>query len=82
MKRSIISAIVIATLSLGAASCKKDYTCECKKTRTDNNGSSITTVDGDYTYKDTRARAESRCNNNETTGSDALGNSTIDCDIK
>jgi hypothetical protein len=81
MKKSIISAIVIC-LGLAFASCKKEYDCECKRTRSDGSGNSITTVEANYTYKDTRPRADSRCNDNETTGSDGLGNYTIDCEIK
>ena len=79
MKNSVIAIIALFTLSL--ASCKKDYRCECKKTRT---GSSTTTTtnDGEYTFKDSRSRAESRCNDQESTGSDAFGNYTRDCEIK
>jgi len=79
MKNSVIAIIALFTLSL--ASCKKDYNCECTKTRT-SGSSSLTTEDGNYTFKDTRARAESRCNDQEGTGSDGLGDYTRDCDIK
>lgn len=79
MKNSVIAIIALFTLSL--ASCKKDYKCECTKTRT-SGSSSLTTADGDYTFKDTRARAESRCNDQEGTGSDGLGDYTRDCDVK
>ncbi len=79
MKKSVIAIIALVTLSL--ASCKKDYTCECKKTRT-GGSSTLTTDDGKYTYKDTRARAESRCQDQESTGADGFGNYTRDCEIK
>ncbi len=79
MKKSVIAIMALFTLSI--ASCKKDYKCECEKTRT-SGSSTLTTADGDYTFKDTRARAESRCNDQEGTGSDALGSYTRDCQIK
>ncbi len=79
MKKLVIAIIALFTLSLGA--CKKNYECECSITRT-NGSTSLTTEDGKYTFKDTRARAESRCNDQETTGSDAFGDYTRDCQIK
>jgi hypothetical protein len=79
MKKSIIAAI--ALLTLGFASCKKEYKCECQKTRT-GSSASVTTDDGNYTFKDTRARAESRCNDQEGTGTDGLGSYSRDCEIR
>lgn len=79
MKNIAIAVAVLATL--GLASCKKEYTCECSKTRT--NGSiAVTVEDGKYEFNDTRTRAESRCNDEEETGSDGLGDYTRDCEIK
>lgn len=75
MKKIAIAIIALASLSF--ASCKKDYTCECKKTRT-TGGITITVEDGKYVFDDTRARAESRCNDEEETGDDY----TRDCEIK
>lgn len=79
MKKIAIAIIAVFTLSL--ASCKKEYTCECSKTRT-NGSTTLTTEDGKYTFNDTRTRAESRCNDEEETGSDIAGNYTRDCEIK
>jgi len=79
MKKSVIAIIALFTLSL--ASCKKDYKCECEKTRT-SGSTTLTTADGNYTFKDTRTRAESRCNDQETTGNDGFGAYTRDCQIK
>lgn len=79
MKRPIIA--IVAILGLGLASCKKDYTCECKKIRTED-GNTQTSDDGSYTFKDSRARAESRCNDEEKAGSDILGDYTRECQIK
>ena len=62
-------------------SCKKEYTCECSKTYTGENGS-VTQDYSIYTYKDNRARAEDRCNDNERQGTDILGTFTIDCEIR
>jgi len=42
----------------------------------------VITDDGSYKFKDTRTRAESRCNDQEKTGSDAGGDYTRNCDIK
>lgn len=79
MKKITIAIAAIFTLSL--VSCKKDYTCQCSKTRTD--GSTVlTTEDGSYVFKDTRARAESRCNEQEGSGNDIAGDYTRDCQIK
>jgi hypothetical protein len=79
MKTSIIAIVALFTLSL--ASCKKDYVCECSKTRT-SGSSTLTTEDNKYTFKDTRTRAESRCNEEEGSGSDGFGEYTRDCQIK
>ena len=79
MKKIVITVIALFTLSL--TSCKKDYVCECSKTRT-SGGSTLTTEDGKYTFNDTRTRAESRCNEQEATGDDVFGNYTRDCQIK
>jgi hypothetical protein len=79
MKKSVIAVIALITLSLGA--CKKEYTCECEKTRT-SGGTTLITEDGKYEFKDTRTRAESRCNEQEETGSDILGEYVRNCEIK
>ncbi len=79
MKKSAIAIIALVTLSLGA--CKKDYSCECKITRT-NGSTSVTTDDGKYSFKDTRTRAESRCNDEEKSGDDIFGAYTRNCEIK
>jgi hypothetical protein len=79
MKKSVIAIIALVTLSLGA--CKKDYTCECEKTRT-SGGITIITEDGKYNFKDTRTRAESRCNDQEETGTDGAGDYVRNCEIK
>jgi hypothetical protein len=79
MKKLIIAATVL--LSMSFVACKKDYRCECSKTRTGGT-STLTTDDGSYTFKDTRTRAESRCNDQEGSGSDAFGDYTRDCQIK
>ncbi len=79
MKRVVLAVIVLSGFTL--ASCKKDYTCECRKIRTDDDGSTVTTSDGTYTFKDSRARAEDRCNDLEESGTDILGSYTRECDI-
>lgn len=81
MKKLII---LVAALGLSGAmtSCKKDYVCKCAKTYTRSNGSTETTPDGQYTYKDSKARAADRCNTQETQGTDLSGSYTRDCDIQ
>ena len=79
MKKVFIA--IVALFALSVASCKKDYVCECTKTRT-SGSTTLTTADGDYTFKDSRTRAESRCNDQESTGSYAFGDYTRDCQIK
>ncbi len=79
MKKFIF--ILVISLGAGLVSCKKNYTCECKKIHSDDNGNSVTTSDGSYTFKDSRARAEDRCNDLEGTGTDIGGDYTRECDI-
>ncbi len=76
--------IFVAAVAFGVTtlfSCKKDYNCECQKIYT-GSGGSATVNDGVYTYKDSRARAEDRCNAQETTGSDLGGDYSRECQIK
>ncbi len=79
MKRSVIALVALFTLSLGA--CKKDYKCECTRTHS-SGGTTVITDDGSYNFKDTRTRAESRCNDQEGTGTDIGGDYTRNCEIK
>ncbi|HRG51229.1 MAG TPA: hypothetical protein PLL00_00215 [Bacteroidia bacterium] len=82
MKRRILwVAIVAIGATTTVTSCKKEYTCTCDRTYTKST-SSGTVRDGVYTYKDSRVKAEKRCNDNETQGSDILGEYTIDCEIQ
>lgn len=80
MKKIIILAAAVSFLTV-LPSCKKDYVCKCTKTYTGNN-TTVTTNDGNYTYKDTRVRAEERCDDNDKTGSDIGGDYTRNCDIQ
>lgn len=79
MKRPIIA--IVAVLGIGLASCKKDYTCECSKIHT-NNGTTVSTADGSYQFKDSRPRAETKCNDLEKSGTDVAGDYTRECQIK
>ncbi len=82
MKRKVLLGVVIA---LGAittmTSCKKDYNCKCTKTYV-KSGGSATIDDGVYNYKDTRVKAEQKCNDLEKTDSDLGGDFTRNCDIQ
>lgn len=79
MKKVVVAVIALSGLAL--ASCKKDYSCECRKIHTDDDGNTVTSSDGTYTFKDSRARAEDRCNDLEGSGTDILGDYTRECDI-
>lgn len=80
MKKVILIAISLFAL-VPMSSCKKDYICKCSKTYTTN--SSTTTSDySQYTFKDTRKRAEGRCNEHASSGSDFFGDYSINCIIQ
>ncbi|MBA2612065.1 MAG: hypothetical protein H0U95_08845 [Bacteroidetes bacterium] len=80
MKKMMILVAALG-LTIATTSCKKDYVCKCTKTYTGTT-SSTTSDDGQYTYKDTRPKADDRCNANEKTGSDLGGSYTRNCDIQ
>jgi hypothetical protein len=81
MKKTILLAVVLLAAGTSMTSCKKDYVCKCSKTYTSGSGSAT----GDYsqyTYKDTRKRAEDRCNDNTDSGTDFFGDYSINCQIQ
>ena len=82
MKKIILAAGCLFIMAATTSSCKKDYTCKCTKTVTV--GSTSTTTDYSvYTYRENLKRAEDRCNDNDGSGTDILGNTyTINCDIQ
>lgn len=81
MKKIILLVVVLVSIGTSMTSCKKDYICKCSKTYTSGSGS--TTRDySTYTYKDTRTRAESRCDANVDSGTDFFGNYSINCEIQ
>jgi hypothetical protein len=81
MKRIILLAGGLLMLGALTTSCKKDYVCQCSKTYTDGSGSSTNNYSM-YTYRDTRSRAEGRCNENTKSGSDLGGNYSVNCQIQ
>ncbi len=60
----------------------KESTLETIKTKASQAKAQITRREKSYTFKDTRTRAESRCNDQEGTGSDGFGDYSRDCQIK
>ena len=80
MKRALLTLAVLSAVML--ASCKKDYMCVCRKIYTNDGGGTISNPDGTYTFKDSRTRAESKCNDEEDTGSDIYGDWTRECNIQ
>ncbi|MCW3101899.1 MAG: hypothetical protein JWO09_339 [Bacteroidetes bacterium] len=83
MKKSVLIGLLVAIGSTTIMSCKKDYYCQCTKVYTYSNGSTSTSEDDVYTFRDTRARAESKCNDQESTGTSITGGSySRECEIK
>ena len=68
-------------LAITMASCKKDYVCKCTKTYT-GTSTTVTKDDGQYTYKDTKTTADTRCKANEKTDTDLGGTYTRNCSIQ
>lgn len=81
MKKSILMSAVLFMVTVSITSCKKDYVCKCSKTYT-GSSATVTTDYSQYTYKDTRTRAEDRCNANSETSSDIFGDYAINCSIQ
>lgn len=81
MKKIVITLAVTLTLGVLMSSCKKDYICKCTKTYTGNT-TTVNTNYSQYTYKDTRTKAESRCNDNNDSGSDIFGDYSVNCQIQ
>jgi hypothetical protein len=81
MKKSIVLGMFLAIASTTFVSCKKDYYCQCNKVYTGSN-SSNSYQDDVYTFNDTRVRAESKCDDQEYTGSDLGGSYSRECQIK
>ena len=79
MKRKMLS-IALAIVALGLFSCKGEYTCECEKIYQDST-QTVTYDDGSYILKDNRARAEDRCNAQESTGTDLRGDYSRQCKL-
>jgi hypothetical protein len=79
MKKLLLISLLIGA-AVSATSCKKEYTCSCQKIYTGSSGST-SIDDGVYTYKDSRTRAEDRCDDEETTGSDLGGDYSRECQI-
>jgi len=80
MRNVFIAVILLSGFTL--ASCKKDYTCECAVVQTDENGNRNTSSGGNYSFNDSRIRAEKKCNDLEETGTNVLGNYTRECEIR
>ena len=71
----------LAMIALTMFSCKKDYTCKCSKVYVTPTGST-TVDDGSYIFKDNKAQAADDCNAQESTGTDAQGDYSRECDLK
>jgi hypothetical protein len=80
MKKQLII-LAITTVVLSLPSCKKDYVCKCQKIYTGSSGSSSYN-DGQYTFRDSKVRAEDRCTQQEGSGTDLGGNYSRECEIQ
>jgi len=80
MKKNILFAAILTTVIL-MSSCKKEYLCKCSKTYTGNSGTSTSDY-SQYTFKENRKRAEDRCNEHVSSGSDIFGDYSINCQIQ
>lgn len=80
MKKIILFATVLTTVTL-MSSCKKEYLCKCSKTYTGSSGTN-TNEYSQYTFKENRKRAEDRCNEHVSSGSDIFGDYSINCQIQ
>ena len=81
-KTRLSTTLALMLMIVFITSCEKNYNCECKRTYTKSNGDTYTESDGNYTFKDTRVRAKSRCNEQEGSGSNLYGTYTRDCELK
>lgn len=81
MKNLLLTACSLLLMATAFTSCKKDYTCQCSKTYTTGSGTNTNNYSV-YTYKENRARAEERCNENTKSGTDLFGNYSINCQIQ
>lgn len=79
--KKIISAIMGLIFAATMTSCKKDYVCKCSKTYTTGTGTNTTNY-SQFTYRENRVRAEERCNENASDGTDIFGNYSINCQIQ
>ena len=80
MKKVLFALVVLSGFTL--TSCKKNYICECTKVRTDSDGNRNSASDGNYSFNESRIRAEKKCNDLEDSGTDAFGNYARACDIQ
>lgn len=80
MKKVVLFAAIIGAVSL-MSSCKKEYLCKCSKTYT-GSSSSNTSNYSQYTFKENRKRAEDRCNEHASSGTDLFGDYSINCQIQ
>jgi polyisoprenoid-binding protein YceI len=76
-----ITLLAVAALAMTFASCKKDYTCECKVTSTAS-GTNVTSTTSGATGKMKKADAEAKCNEGDSNTSILGITVTSECSIK
>ncbi len=75
--KKLLPVAIISVAGMLFTSCKKDYTCTCTETITSSTMNGTTTV----TFplgKQTKSKATSMCNDEQTTANTSVGNSASD----
>lgn len=80
MKKLAIFAGAVAMLAF--VSCKKEYTCECTATTTEEDGTVTTEKIGSGTIEDKKSAAEDECNEGDTSIEMFGTKVETDCEIK
>ena len=76
-----ITLLAVAALAMTFASCKKDYTCECKVT-SNATGTNVTSTTSAATGKMKKADAEAKCNEGDSNTTVGALTVSSECSIK
>jgi len=76
-----ITLLAVAALAMTFASCKKDYTCECKVT-SNATGTNVTSTTSAATGKMKKKDAEAKCNEGDSNTTLAGLTVSSECSIK
>jgi hypothetical protein len=76
MKKVLFVALATGFIALSVTSCKKNYTCTCTIKLNDTTIGTST-----FTFKDTKSKAKTACNDEAATVSSGGSNETVTCSI-